>query len=735
MEIRILIVEDEALIAEELRGRLSNLGYKVVGVTHSGEDAIELTRTEAPNIVLMDIQLHGKMDGIQAAEEIRNELHIPVIFVTAYADDETLKRAKVTQPFGYLLKPFDTYELRSSIEMALYKNDIEAALRKSESMYRNLVELSSDAVLVTDLRGLITDAFHQTAKWFGYTDSKELIGVNGFELIAPEDRERAQLSLEKTLKEDWTRDVELTLMRKDGTFFIGEINSTVIRNDRQEPEGFLVIAKDISSRKNAEHALKESEERYRNLFEQSVLGIYRTTPDGEIIMANRALINMLGYQSLDDIKSRNLEQEGFVNSDDRAIFKQKINQEGRIIGHETSWVKKDGSALHVRENARAVCNKDGDFIYFEGTIEDVTLRKRSEEMLRSERDKFSSMLSALGEGVLIVNRAYQMEYQNEVFKEHFGERLNQKCYTICTEEQHPPEMCLLDEALKTGEIQHLETEMPNGRFYDKTYSSFTDVDGNKKVLILLRDITERKQLQAEATHAAHLASLGELAAGVAHEINNPIAGIINCAEILIEKCHALNQDKSVPEMILKQGDRVAEIVSNLLSFARPQKEVHVPTKIKDVIHDALGLTEVQLNRDNIHLETHVPNDLPLIQADGTQIQQVFINILSNARYALNDKYSNPDENKRLSIKVKAYTNQNSEMIQIIFHDHGTGISPDLLDRLCDPFFSTKPKGEGTGLGLSISYGIVKDHGGTLRFETQEGEFTKVIVELPVRRSR
>ena len=253
----------------------------------------------------------------------------------------------------------------------------------------------------------------------------------------------------------------------------------------------------------------------------------------------------------------------------------------------------------------------------------------------------------------------------------------------------------------------------------------------KAVIELLQDeIARRRTVEAEAVRAGHLAALGELAAGVAHEINNPINGIINYTQILANRSKKGSEEHDIANRIIKESNRIAGIVSNLLSFARDRKDEKIPTGIQDVLSDSLALIETQIRKEGIRLKVDIPSNLPAVSAQPQQLEQVFLNIISNARYALNQKYPGADDNKTLEILGEKATLNNSRHIRIIFHDRGTGIKNEILDKIINPFFSTKSADKGTGLGLSISHGIISNHGGKLIIESIEGEFTRVIIELP-----
>lgn len=268
-------------------------------------------------------------------------------------------------------------------------------------------------------------------------------------------------------------------------------------------------------------------------------------------------------------------------------------------------------------------------------------------------------------------------------------------------------------------------------YWDWSLQPIKDVGGNVQGLVFsLIDVTEKVLLQADAMHTAHLASLGELAAGVAHEINNPLNGIINYAQILSNKIKKESRENEIANRIIKEGDRIATIVKSLLSFARKRTEEKSVYTIPGILHDALLLTEAQILKESIKLKINMPEGLPGIIANSQQIQQVFLNVINNARYALNQKYQEPHEDKILEITGSEITIDGRQYARIIFYDTGSGIPAGILDKVINPFFSTKPSGKGTGLGLSISHGIIRDHNGNLKIESSEGEFTRIIIDLP-----
>ncbi|MCX7680362.1 MAG: ATP-binding protein [Anaerolineae bacterium] len=253
-------------------------------------------------------------------------------------------------------------------------------------------------------------------------------------------------------------------------------------------------------------------------------------------------------------------------------------------------------------------------------------------------------------------------------------------------------------------------------------------------LALVEDVTRQRKLEEQLIQSAKLASIGELAAGVAHEINNPINGIINYAQLLLNRAEPGSREARFLEGIIREGERVAEIVRDLLTFARADPDAGTsPAYVHDILKATLTLVGQQLEKDHILLEIEETPNLPPIRCRSQRIQQVFLNLISNARSALNERFPAADPNKKLTIRIEEVHKEGRRYVRTSFHDRGIGIPPQNLSHIFTPFFTTKRPGEGTGLGLSVSYGIVKDHGGVIEVESVEGEYAIFRVDLPIDR--
>ncbi len=293
--------------------------------------------------------------------------------------------------------------------------------------------------------------------------------------------------------------------------------------------------------------------------------------------------------------------------------------------------------------------------------------------------------------------------------------------------------CPLEEFLLTCSSRVEETTLPGlAGEYLLTITPVKDQDETvQKILLVARELTSDEMRKADSLRTAQMAAIGELAAGVAHEINNPITGIINFAQLLLDDSGKDSLEAELLGRIVTEGERIALITKNLLSFARENENNNEPVDIGQVISDSLSLVEHQCKKDGIKIKPEYSTEPCLILGNFTQLQQVILNLLSNARFALNERYPNSSPDKIIEITCCPFIRaEGNPIIQICIRDSGTGIPQGILKRLFEPFFTTKPSGKGTGLGLSISYGIIQDHGGVIKVDSIMHKYTKMIIDLP-----
>jgi C4-dicarboxylate-specific signal transduction histidine kinase len=378
--------------------------------------------------------------------------------------------------------------------------------------------------------------------------------------------------------------------------------------------------------------------------------------------------------------------------------------------------------------------------------EEITDRKRTDKALQESKDRFQklslefhTLLEAITDPLTLLSADLKVLWANRKTaciipwdtENETPDLADSYCYRLRDGRSAPCEGCPAVKSFGTGREEVAQLETADGRLWElRAYPVKDGAETVSNVLTVAVDVTEKTAFQAETMRAAHLASIGELAAGVAHEINNPINGIINYAQLLVDECNKTRTNGEVPNRIIKEGERIATIVRSLLSFARERKEEKRPVDIHEILSDALALSRAQLKKDGITLKVDMPLELPRIAAHSQQIQQVFLNLINNARFALNQKYRGSHDGKVFEITGEEAACDGCRQLRISFHDMGTGIPADKINKVIDPFFTTKPRGLGTGLGLSISHGIISDHGGKLLIQSVEGQFTEVQILLP-----
>jgi two-component system cell cycle sensor histidine kinase/response regulator CckA len=385
-KIRIVVVEDETVIAMELRDRLKKLGYEVCAVVSSGEEAIKKTCELNPDLVMMDIMLEGKIDGVEATKRIRQQFDIPVVYLTAYSDDSTLERAKLTEPYGYVLKPFDERELYTTIEIALYKYKMEKKLKDNERWLSTTLKSIGDAVITTDMDGKVT---------FINPKAEVLTGWKGADAVGKsldvifcimDDKSRKTLDkhvLQVLKRQANGKSIEhCILVNKHHKEVDISENTSPIIDDKGDVQGVVLTFQDISERMRFERALRESEERFRSVVENSHTGIVVVDAQFKCIYANREMTQLLGY-SEKEILDRDLRI--FLSDYEKNIFtehKIQLEQGEKVPSrHDFEILRKNGEKRQMQVVVSTV-NMPGGESQTVIQLLDVTERNRLEQQLR-----------------------------------------------------------------------------------------------------------------------------------------------------------------------------------------------------------------------------------------------------------------------------------------------------------------------------------------------------------------
>lgn len=378
--------------------------------------------------------------------------------------------------------------------------------------------------------------------------------------------------------------------------------------------------------------------------------------------------------------------------------------------------------------------------------------KRQRELRESEQ-RYRALFEHANDGIGVVNADLRLVDANNKFGEilgyqpqalvgkHIGDLFGSEGISFLGRDSRPvmPDHDLPDQEVTirpwSGE-RELIVRTAKGEPLPLSISNSTLATGKEQLFILMiRDLTVRKRLEKEKEEmqrqlfqASKLASIGELSAGVAHEINNPLNGIVNFAQLLKDDNVARNDvERQMIDGIIEEGDRIAKIVRNLLTFARQDPHQPKQVDILEVVNNSVSLFGHKLSKDGISVEINITPDVWPVLADASRLRQVVVNMISNAHHALKSKAV---DGKLFRISARNVEVAGEKKVRLEFFDNGTGIKRETMSRVFDPFFTTRRDSGGTGLGLSLSFGIIRDYGGTITVDSQENNFTLFAVELP-----
>ncbi len=496
----------------------------------------------------------------------------------------------------------------------------------------------------------------------------------------------------------------------------------------------------------AEKALRESEEKYHSLIANIPSVTWITNSIGETSFISPNIEKIYGYTPEEIREGGASLWFGRLHPDDVEMVTAAYSGLFKEASHfdvEYRIMRKDGEWIWIHDKA-VTTYQEGEVQLAYGVFSDITERKNVEISLRESENRykklsleFHTLLDAIDEPIIQISPDLKILWANRGAALLSGMEISsmqgQHCY-IMRNSPEPCEECpAITKCFEEGEAGSSQFSTSDGKFFYLKAFPVKDEKGKvNSVIEIYNDITKEMTLQEESMRASQLASAGELAASVAHEINNPIYGITMCAQsLLIESRDSKIKDYDIVKMILKESERIANVTKCLLSFVRDSGDSKSLCNIHEIISDTLTITGVIIRKEGIDLKIETPKDLPQILAFPQKIQQVFLNLINNARYALNEKYPNSHENKILEIIGREKMINGCQYSQIIFYDRGMGIALDKVDKILNPFFTTKPRGKGTGLGLSICNKIVRDHDGNIEIDSVGGEYTKFIISLPV----
>jgi PAS domain S-box-containing protein len=672
------------------------------------------------------------------------------------------------------------------------QKEAERALRASESRFRELFDEAPFGYHEIDRDGRITAINRSECEMLGYSRD-EVIGRPIFDMVDPSQRLDAEHAVAEKL--EGRRPLipfERTYRRHDGRALIVTIRERLRVDDEGHVIGIRSTVQDITEQKLMEAALIASQRRAQALFDGIEDAVFVHDTNGHLLEANPAAARLLGYSRDELLRMKTFD----IDAEDTAAgFRDRLDQQLRDghLSFEGRHRARDGRIIPVEVNTSTI--QLGEQIAVLAVIRDVTERRALEEtrrkfaeaqaanaevlaeknrMLRESEARYRKLTEATLDGVIVADSEGRITLFNPAAERVFGfdamEVLGRPLSLILIDidgdgfrggtDCDECDDCARPSSRLVGRTVELRGRRKDGQEFPLELSLNAVVDGDEVQYIgSIRDLTERQRMRDMLIQSEKLASIGLLSAGVAHEINNPLAYVANNLAVLerdlrgifglietyeaarpalgpevskaIDQCEAdldwdyVRQNTARLLNRTREGvQRVASIVSNLRSMARtapPDKE-RVP--LAELVASALEMAQGQLRKARIEVEVDAPPDLAPVPCVANQISQVILNLLINASQAITQQGC--DEGGRIRIRLR--DEGDSQVIEV--QDNGCGIDPEHLARLYDPFFTTKPVGEGTGLGLAITHSIITGHGGSIEADSAPGHGATFRLRLP-----
>jgi PAS domain S-box-containing protein len=751
MSAKILVVEDDRVVALDIQQQLISLGHTVVATTSTGEEAVALAASRRPDLVLMDIRLAGPSDGIDAARQIRERWKIPVIYLTAYADDNTLRRASVTEPWGYLLKPFDDSQLRTVLEMALYRRATEAKLQESEHRFAVTLASIGDAVIATDnqanIRFMNPVAERLTGWSFAQALGKPLSEV--FRIVSEETGAAIEDPAAKVFRLGVTVGLanHTMLIRRDGHELAIDDSGAPIRDERGDITGVVLVFRDVTQRRQAEQAamLREVNARVQLALQGSSVGLWDfDMPDGVIDNARSSAINFWeqhGYDPNVSLTFAEVALRWHPDDRDRVVSSIRSYLAGETTHYEVVCriLRSDGGSQWRLVRGVAVRDASGKPIRFTGSSFDITDRLRIEDALRESEERFRGTFESAGAGIVHVDfETPNLVRVNDRYCEMTGYTRDEVTGKSGVELTHPDDWLAIFEeyqALTRGELTRFTRE---ARVLRKDGSSlWTSVTTSRVhespssrpyAVCIVEDISERKRLEEELRRARDVAEAGnrakdEFLANVSHEIRTPMNAILGMSELMLDTPLNADQQQLLRTVKSAAGSLLA-VINDLLDFSKIEagKLALDPTdfSLRPLFGDAMRALAVRAHRKGLELVCNVHPDVPdALHGDASRLRQVLVNLVGNAI-----KFTASGEVVVDVETTNAALAGSDVELRFTIRDTGIGISKEQEATIFRAFeqadASTTRKYGGTGLGLTIAARLVFMMGGEIHVDSQPG---------------
>ncbi len=598
-------------------------------------------------------------------------------------------------------------------------------ISKSQQGYRDLIDTFEDLLFSVDNDGNILTLNRSLAELLDLSFA-QIVGRRLDEFFdLPEASDRAALGtwLPRFMqRRRWTGVVRARIKKTGAVRYFDCVLHAIVRDD--SVHGISGFARDVTKE-------RESETRFTELFNTLREGVYLASVDDRITEVNPALAQMLGYESKEDLLNREIASL-YREPEKRAEEHAKLGEMGFLRAHEITLKHKDGRELVVMHTTAAILDPAGKFVRYQGTFVDITEQREMERRLHREQEFAGRLMESFPDLVIALDTHARYTFvspqvarilgygPDELIGKRIGGRTDPADRTAMLEMFDE----LISQRLPSGEIEY-RTQHKSGqwRVFRASARPLHDENGRiNGVIASARDITEQQRLQQQLIQSERLAAMGQMIAGVAHELNNPLTAILGVTEVLRDQSTDETATRQL-DLAHRQARRAAHIVQSLLVFSRPSTPRSTLLHLPDLLQRTLQLHEHSLRANHIHVDLAARPDLPTVLGDSNQLTQVFLNLIVNAEQAIHEVRDHGTLRIRFGVV--------GERVLITFQDDGVGIRRELLPRIFDPFFTTKRPGRGTGLGLSICMAIIREHNGDISAQPLPDGGSVFTVSLPV----
>ena len=730
----ILIVEDNNIVMLELKDKLFEMGYNVVDTASSAVEAIEKAEKHYPDLTMIDIRLKGEMDGIDAAAIIKKELDIPIVYLTAPTDNDTLQRAKLTEPFGYIIKPFEERELYSTIEMALYKHSMEKKLRESEHWLSSTLKSIGDALIATDLDGFIKLINPIAQKITGW-EYNEAFGKNINDVFVIKIENNSHILENPVLMSLKNNSIigasNHVLISRDGKEFNIDFSAAPINYNSIFPEGVVLVFRDISEKIKSKKLIEKQKIFLRNIIDTDPNFISVKNSKGKFELTNKAIADALGVAT-ENIQGK-YDSEFFSEeevSTQREIDLEVINSLKEKFIPEERLIDFTGKVHLLQTFKRAMDSQEGNEKLVLSVASDITLLKQTEIALRESEERIKTLLKVIPEVVLRFDRkGILLDYHTqhtEAFFSTSDKLIGKKIYNIIENGLAEKILFYSTKAFESDQIQIFEYEFIKEK--DISYKEIRVINNEQnEFIIIVRDITKTKISQEELK--ALNVSKDKFFSIIAHDLRGPFTTLLGLSEFLATEIANIPKDELmvISSNMFKAAKSTFNLLENLLQWSRIKtgRFNYNPEEIKieNIIHKMVDLYTANASNKNINLHTELPQNL-MVYADINMMETILRNLISNAI-----KFTNIGGKINISAFIE------SEFAVINVQDNGIGMPDSVKSKLfkIDQNISTHgtQNEEGSGLGLLLCKEFIEINKGKLIVESEVGKGSIFSFYLPL----